>query len=280
MFDDSPSNSPRDINSLIREGYAVTPIDYLSQGWEIFKQNAGGFIGFLLICLVINLILTGPAAFASDPEEVSTAAATWRSLGNSISSIISGPLLAGFLIVAFKILKRQTTTFGDFFKGFQNGRFVPIFLTSLVTGLLIALSFFIPLLILVAIAFALTRGGLTAAFAAGGGSIDPTIAFLLFLGFLLGLIAAIYLAVAYTFALPLVVERRLGFWQAIETSRKVIAKRWFSFFGFMLLLFLVNLVGALLCGLGLLVTVPLSYCAIVAAYRHILGLNLSSEMAV
>lgn len=234
MFNDSP----KDTNSLIRDGYAVTPIEYLSQGWEIFKQNAGGFIGFLLLCLVISLILGGPGNFASDPEEVSSAVRLWGNVGSLISSIISGPLYAGFIIVAVKILKQQTTTFSDFFRGFQNGKFLQFFLASLVVGLLVLL------------------------------------------GVLLLILPGIYLAVAYTFTVPLMVDRKLGFWEAMETSRKVISKRWFSFFGFVLLLILVNFVGVLLCGLGLIVTMPLTYCAIVAAYRNIMGLNPSSEMAI
>jgi len=238
MFNDSPNDFPKDINSVIREGYRVTPIEYLNQGWEIFKQNAGGFIGFLLLYVVISLILGGPATFASDPEEVSDAARAWSNVGSLVSSVISGPLYAGFFIVAFKVLKQQATTFGDFFKGFQNDKFFQFFLASLVVGLLVIL------------------------------------------GTILLILPGIYLIVAYTFTVPFMVDRKLGFWEAMETSRKVISKRWFSFFGFVLLLILVNFVGALLCGLGLLVTVPLTYCAIVAAYRHIVGLNPSSEMAV
>ncbi|WP_179228615.1 hypothetical protein [Leptolyngbya ohadii] len=234
MFDDSP----KDINSVIREGYRVTPIEYLNQGWEIFKQNTGGFISFFLLCAVISLILGGPANFTSDPEEVSNFARTWSSVGSLINGVISGPLNAGIIFVAFKILKRQATTFSDFFKGFQNGKFLQFFLASLVVGLLVVL------------------------------------------GLILLILPGIYLAIAYSFTVPFMVDRKLGFWEAMETSRKVISKRWFSFFGFLLLLALVNFVGALLCGLGLLVTIPLTSCAIVAAYRDIVGLNASSEMAI
>jgi hypothetical protein len=39
----------------------------------------------------------------------------------------------------------------------------------------------------------------------------------------------------------------------------------------MVLLVVINMVGALLMGLGLLVTVPLSYCALTAAYADLFG---------
>jgi len=79
----------------------------------------------------------------------------------------------------------------------------------------------------------------------------------------------IYLGVAYSFTTALIVDRKFDFWEAMETSRKVISKRWFSFFGFVLVLVLINIVGALLLGVGLL-------CAIAAAYQDILGLSATS----
>jgi uncharacterized membrane protein len=59
----------------------------------------------------------------------------------------------------------------------------------------------------------------------------------------------------------------------MEASRKLITKNWFSFFGFGLVLFLINLGGALLLGVGLLVTIPISACAVAAAYADIVGLG-------
>ena len=46
-----------------------------------------------------------------------------------------------------------------------------------------------------------------------------------------------------------------------------------AIFGFLFVLGLINVAGALVCGLGLLVTVPFTTCAIAAAYEHIFGLS-------
>jgi uncharacterized membrane protein len=91
------------------------------------------------------------------------------------------------------------------------------------------------------------------------------------LGTLLLILPGIYLAVAYSFTFPLMVERRLDFWPAMESSRKLLTKEWFSYFGFILLLGLVNFLGLIPCGLGLLITLPLTGCAIAAAYEDIVG---------
>ena len=97
------------------------------------------------------------------------------------------------------------------------------------------------------------------------------------IGILLLIIPGVYLAVSYFFAMPMVIEKRFDFWTALETSRKLVTKQWFSIFGFSLLVGLLNVAGALLCGVGLLVTVPWSICTIVSAYTDIVGLNGSAQ---
>lgn len=93
------------------------------------------------------------------------------------------------------------------------------------------------------------------------------------IGTLLLIIPGIYLAVAYFFAAYLVVDRGLDFWPSMELSRHTVNPRWFGFFAFMILLLLLNLAGAVLLGVGLLVTIPVSFCATSVAYAEIFGLQ-------
>ena len=48
------------------------------------------------------------------------------------------------------------------------------------------------------------------------------------IGFFLCLVPWIYLVVAWCFALPLVADKRLEFWSAMELSRKVVTRVWFQ----------------------------------------------------
>ncbi len=96
--------------------------------------------------------------------------------------------------------------------------------------------------------------------------------FLVGIGFLLLIIPAIYLAVSYMFTTFLIIDYRMDFWQALETSRKIITKNWFAFFGFSFVLFFINILGCLALGAGLLVTIPVTACATAVAYRDIVGL--------
>lgn len=100
-------------------------------------------------------------------------------------------------------------------------------------------------------------------------------ALLIFTGCFISLIfiPGLYLIVGYIFAAPLIIDRRLKFWQALETSRLTMNQQWFRAFAFILLLFAINLAGALMFGVGLFVTLPLSYCAIAVAYNDILNVR-------
>jgi uncharacterized membrane protein len=57
----------------------------------------------------------------------------------------------------------------------------------------------------------------------------------------------------------------------MEASHAIVKQDYFGFTMFLILLFLVNVLGALCCIVGLLVTFPLSIVAITVAYKEIVG---------
>jgi hypothetical protein len=90
------------------------------------------------------------------------------------------------------------------------------------------------------------------------------------IGFMLLLIPGIYLMVAYYMTVPLIADRKMGSWDAMETSRKALTKKWWKMFG-------LGLVTIVLTGLsGLLIiplfwTVPWAILVTGVAYRRIFG---------
>jgi hypothetical protein len=94
---------------------------------------------------------------------------------------------------------------------------------------------------------------------------------LIYLGLFLLIIPGLYLAIAYMLAIPLVVERGLSPWQALEASRKAISQHWFKTFGLFLLLGLITLVSAIPLGIGLVWSIPLFVIAMGVLYRTIFG---------
>jgi tetratricopeptide (TPR) repeat protein/tRNA A-37 threonylcarbamoyl transferase component Bud32 len=94
---------------------------------------------------------------------------------------------------------------------------------------------------------------------------------LIFLGFLCLILPGVYLAVAWIFTLALVVDKRLDFGPAMKLSRKTVSRHWWKFFGFILVLALLNLVGVLCCFVGSLVIIPVTFAALAYAYEDIFG---------
>lgn len=92
-----------------------------------------------------------------------------------------------------------------------------------------------------------------------------------FLGLLLCFIPGLVVAAMYLFTYLFIVDKKMEFWPAMQASHALVRKDYFGFSLFLLTLLLINVVGALACFVGVLVTVPLSYGAITAAYRDLVG---------
>ncbi len=92
---------------------------------------------------------------------------------------------------------------------------------------------------------------------------------LIIVGFLFLLLPGIYLSVAYAFTLPLMADKGLGIWEAMELSRKTITKRWFKVFGLNIVLAFFIVLSAIPLGIGLIWSIPLAYVAYGLLYHRI-----------
>jgi hypothetical protein len=91
------------------------------------------------------------------------------------------------------------------------------------------------------------------------------------LGFMLCILPGIYLAVAYVFALPLVIDKKMEFWPAMEVSRQVVHRHWWSIFALGIVLWIIACVGFLVCFVGALVTIPVASAALMYVYEDLFG---------
>jgi len=91
------------------------------------------------------------------------------------------------------------------------------------------------------------------------------------IGLILCILPGIYLAVGYVFALPLVIDKKLEFWPAMEVSRRVVHHHWWSVFGLVIVLALLAFAGCLVCFVGLLISVPVSSAALMYVYEDLFG---------
>jgi hypothetical protein len=110
------------LEETIPPDYHIRPGYYLRAGWELFKQNAAGFIGFTVVAMIVLLALNAKAG-----------------LGQVLAYIVGPPLWAGFLIVAMKLLLNQLTQVNDFTSGFKF--ILPLVLYSVVSSIFISIGF-------------------------------------------------------------------------------------------------------------------------------------------
>jgi uncharacterized membrane protein len=90
-------------------------------------------------------------------------------------------------------------------------------------------------------------------------------------GFMLCIIPGIYLGVAWIFALPLVIDKQLDFWPAMELSRKVVSHHWWTLFALLLVNLLVILLGVVVCLVGVFIAQAVVLAAMTYAYEDIFG---------
>jgi uncharacterized membrane protein len=96
---------------------------------------------------------------------------------------------------------------------------------------------------------------------------------LTYIGLILLIIPGIYLAIAYCMTMPLIVDRNFTPWQALETSRKAVSKRWFQYFGLLFVMGLVVCLSAIPLGIGLIWTGPWAMNVLGVVYRRTFGIT-------
>ena len=82
-------------------------------------------------------------------------------------------------------------------------------------------------------------------------------------------VVGVYLAVGYAFVVPLIADKRLNIWRALETSRKAVNPNWFRFLGLQIARSLLLLASALTLGLALVLTLPLAFAVLMVAYTDL-----------
>ena len=239
------------IEAIINEGYDFKFGDYISRGFDIVKKNWGGFIGFTILFLIITVVISFIPIVGT--------------IANSL--FIAPALTVGFYIVAHKLWKGENTEFGDFFKGFDH--IGQLALTALVQSLIVLAS-------MIPFFFVIKDSGLIQWYidlmsdpVGMQGSVPPTPpawSFLL-------LLPTIYLAVSYSWSYMFVVFHKMQFWDAMESSRKLITKKWFMFFLFYIVVGLIGGLGIIVLCIGLLFTLPAVYCMQYAAFEDVTQLN-------
>jgi uncharacterized membrane protein len=215
----------------------LDPPGCISEGWNLVKDQYGLFLGITFV----GMLLAGLVPFG----------------------IIAGPMYCGIFLALFMKMRQQPIEFATLFKGFDY------FLESLIVTLLIivaSVAFAVPMVIAFLVVIAVGVG-IGESMQSGGVAaliIIPLIALLV-----LAIIAfSVFIYGLMFFAYPLLVDRNLKAMPALKLSARVVwANKW-GILGLMFLNWLVSVIGALLCYIGLFLYLPIMFASLAVAYRR------------
>ena len=108
-----------------------------------------------------------------------------------------------------------------------------------------------------------------------GGSI--LVGIIVVIGFILLIVPGIIWALRYLFVPYLIMERKLSPFEALKESARITYGHKWQLFGLLVLTVLINILGAILLLVGLLVSIPVSSLAMVHAYRILSGQAASTQ---
>lgn len=233
---------------------------YISQGFKIFEKNIGGFVAFTILFLVISAIFSLLSNFIPY-------------VPNLLNTFIIAPVLViGFSLVAHILDKGRFNDFSDFFGGFKYlGQLILVTIATTLIGYLAAAPFFLYNSNTWEILQAMSTDQehifdhIKEFF-----EIVPIWSYLLILPY-------IYIVIAFSWAPFFVVFYQLDFWSAMETSRELITKKWFTLFLFSVVTTLILFAGFLGVCVGFLFTMPAIICMHYVAFADVTQLNLEED---
>lgn len=217
----------------------------LSRSFDLWKSNFLPLVGVTLLALVVQFV-----------------ANMIPLVGFFSGLLLTGVFTGGIYHYYLGRIRGEPREIGDVFAGFTKA-FVPLMLTGLILNVVTFLVmgiFFGPLFA------ALFQAGLT--------STPENFQLPAMSGFaigwmVVGVIPLLYLGVSWILAYALVIDQGLSPWTALETSRRVVSRRWFSVFFLLICAGILGMLGIIGLGIGVVFTIPLFFGAIMYAYEDL-----------
>jgi len=249
-----PPDTEAPVRQAIERGVTVQIGSCLNRSRQLLMGN------FWMIVISSFLVLAAYSASSAVPY-----------LGGLISVVLQGPLFGGLWWYFLKQIRGMEAEIPDAFAGFTMG-FVQLMLVGVVTSVLSGLAVLlvmIPFLLPLVGVFvqAVTSGDPDALSGLGVGAwVSAGV------GVVVACLVGAFLNAIWVFAYPLVIDKKLTFWAAMETSRKIAIRAIFRIIGMTIILAFVWLAGIVVgicaCCVGLLVTIPAAMSIGLGAFAY------------
>ncbi len=228
------------IDSIEFHSGVIQPVECIREGYELIRDQYWLFVGMAAIGVLI---------------------------GNAVPfGILMGPMMVGLYMALFRKRRGEPVEFGILFKGFDT------FGDSVVVTIL----HMIPIAVIIVPAYIIFYVGFILSMQ-GGGEPDPSAMIGLFAFFFVFWVIAILiimvLSVLFTFAYPLIADRRLSGMNAIKLSFRAGRANFWRLLGLNLLNGLMVVGGMFLCYVGIFLVLPITFDALAIAYERVFGLG-------
>ncbi len=245
---DPDAFSARVLSSDIR----IDAMNCIKRSWELYKVH------FSLILPTTLVVFIAASAASAVPY-----------LGFIVGAVLNGVLYGGLYWFFLKVIRGEKAELTDAFAGF-NRFFQQLMLGGAVTNLLTLFAVclaglpflfsFIPAIISLSHQSTPNADAILGAFGFFG------ILSVLFMVFVAFTVCGMWI-----FTFPLIIDKGLDFWPAMELSRKFYWKEWRGMALLILLAGIVGMSGMILCIVGVILTAPVAIGAIAYAYEDIFG---------
>ncbi|HVV00629.1 MAG TPA: GYF domain-containing protein [Verrucomicrobiae bacterium] len=227
----------------------VLDIGYcVSQGWALLKTRFSPVFWGVLVYLGIEIVISAISNLPLLKYVISVV--------NYV--LITGPLMGGLYYFLLRNIRGEQASIEDVFAGFRM-QYWQLVLTQVAMAFLTAAAVIPGALI----------GGLPILNMVHHHAVSAPLLVLAVVGSVLAIVPMVYLAVSWMFALPLVIDRRISFWEALELSRRTVGSQWWNAFGLLVVCGLINVLGLIACCVGLLFAIPVSMGALMFAYESL-----------
>ena len=224
----------------------------IRRSWDLYKAN------FSLIFPTTLVIFIAASAAGAIP---------W--FGFIINLVLNGVFYGGLYWFFLKVIRGEKAELMDSFAGFSRF-FQQLMLGGAVINILSLFAIClagIPFLL----SFIPAMISLSDNPSANPDAILGAFGFIGVLSVLFMILVAFFVYAMWMFALPLIVDKGLDFWPAMELSRKVFLKDWRNLLLLLILCGLIAMSGILLCVIGVFFTAPIAIGAVTYAYEDIFG---------
>ena len=175
-------------------------------------------------------------------------------------SVLVGPMMVGMNRCFFRRMGGERVAFRELWRGFDQ------FGESLIAALIqfgATVAFFIPtyVAIFVPIFVVLERGE----------DPGPILIAVVFVVGTFAIATALAVTMAFQFAFSLIADHRLSGLDAVKTSIAGVRANFWGVLRLVLLNALLGIAGALLCGVGVYLVMPIAFAAVACAHRQIYG---------